>query len=297
MPPDVQIPVTNLPSTSPAAAIAAANAAAKVQAAENAKLMSATTAKIQAEVAAAAITATIKAAEAAPPNNISSSSEGLRCDPKRGCVSEEMDEECSECPCYAIIAKEALKCGPDGGARLIAASVDNENQSLDLVKTCPIPGTFFRLKSQVLPVKKRTLEMTVALAPTEEGINVARGDILGRCQKISRAWADEVRKFHRKHRAEIVLDDSEDPGLTPRKRVKKRVRLLRPDEKGFEPFDQIVATSYSERVTVCGPGLIGQPGAPFELTLENTSGSVVLLARKKPIGCARHVNTFGGSLS
>ena len=200
MPPDVQIPVTNLPSTSPAAAIAAANAAAKVQAAENAKLMAATTAKIQAEVAAAAITATIKAAEAAPPNNISSSSEGLRCDPKRGCVSEEMDEECPECPCYAIIAKEALKCGPDGGARLIAASVDNENQSLDLVKTCPIPGTFFRLKSQVLPVKKRTLEMTVALAPTEEGINVARGDILGRCQKISRAWADEVRKFHRKHR-------------------------------------------------------------------------------------------------
>ena len=99
------------------------------------------------------------------------------------------------------------------------------------------------------------------------------------------------------NRAEIVLDDLETAGLTPRKRVKKRVRLLRPDEKGFEPFDQIVATSYSERVTVCGPGLIGQPGEPFELTLENTGRTVVLLDRKKPIGSARHVNTFGGSLS
>ena len=290
MPPDVQIP--NSVSTNHAAvAMAAANAAAKMQAIENAKLMAAATAKIRAEIAAKAITAKIKATEAA------SSSEGLRCDPNRGCVSEEMDEECPECPCWAIIASESLKCGPGGGPRLLAASVDNENQSLDLVKTCPIPGTFFRLKSQVLPVKKRTAEMTVALAPTEEGINVARGDILGRCQKISRAWADEVRKFHRKHRAEIVLDDLESAGLTPRKRVKKRVRLLRPDEKGFEPFDQIVATSYSERVTVCGPGLLGQPGEPFELTLENTGRSVVLLDRKKPFGSARHVNTFGGSLS
>ena len=205
MPPDVQIPTGDSASTSPAAAIAAANAAAKHFRTENAKLMAAATAKIQAEIAAKAITAKIRAAEGTAPssssnNSISTSSEGLGCDPKRGCVSEEMDEECPECPCYAIIASESLKCGPGGGPRLLAASVDNENQSLDLVKTCPIPGTFFRLKSQVLPVKKRTLEMTVALAPTEEGINVARGDILGRCQKISRAWADEVRKFHRKHR-------------------------------------------------------------------------------------------------
>ena len=28
--------------------------------------------------------------------------------------------------------------------------------------------------------------MTVALAPNEDGINVARGNIIGRCQEISR---------------------------------------------------------------------------------------------------------------
>ena len=298
LPPDVQPSTVSFgwSSTSPGAAVAAANAQVKKMqaAAETAKQVAAASAKIQAEIFAKSISAKIKASD----GEASSSSEALRCDPRGGCVSEEMDEECPECPCYAIVAGEALKCGPGGGPRLIRASVESERQSLDLVKTCPIPGTPFRLKSQVLPVKRRTAEITVALAPTEDGsINVARGDTLGRCQKISRAWADEVRKFHRRHRAEIVLDDLEDAGLAPGRRVRKRVRLLRPDEKGFEPFDQIVATSYSERVAVCGPGLIAEPGEPFELTLENTGRSVVLLDRKKPIGSARHVNTFGGSLS
>ena len=299
LPPDLQIPSVSQAvslgwsSTSPGATVAAANAQAKkLQAAETAKQVAAASAKIQAEIFAKSITAKLKASEDA-----SSSSDGLKCDPRGGCVSEEMDEECPECPCYAIIADEALKCGPDGGPRLIAATVDNENQSLDLVKTCPIPGTFFRLKSQVLPVKRRTAEMTVALAPTEGGINVARGDILGRCQKISRAWADETRKFHRKHRAEVVLDDSEEPGLKPGRRARKRVRLLRPDEKGFEPFDQIEVTSYSMSISVCGPGLIEHPGAAFDLTLQNKGKSVVMLDRKKPIGSARHVNSFGGSIS
>ena len=328
-PPGTEIPVLPVANNSyrPArssATIAAdrAVAAAKLQAAAAA---AAITAKIQASTAtadrAAAATKLRAAAEGGAgawksyytlqtkdtasdstttaTNNRGTSSAGASeplatCDPERGCTSEEMDEECPECPSYAIFASEALKCGPDGGPRLLAASVDNEKQQLDMVKTFPIPGTFFRLNAQLLPVKKRTFEMTVALLPTDEGINVAKGDILGRCQKVSGAWANEVRKFHRKFRSEVVLDDAEETKLVPGQRVKKRVRLVEPDKKGFEPLDQVVVTSFSgDRMTVCRPGLIKQPNVPFELTLENTSRKVLFLDRKRPIGSARHINSFG----
>ena len=109
------------------------------------------------------------------------------CDPTEGCSSTLKYFECAKCPSHPVLSAEAVRVGAGAAPQLIEGFVRCRAWKLGTVKTFPLKKGFrrwFQLHPEVLRTR-RGGRVRLVVQPGDRGINIVRGELLGKCQKLS----------------------------------------------------------------------------------------------------------------